>query len=101
MTLWVSESLPVSMEVNLHKPEQATATCTHPSGAVIPWGLILKIEPGTQNARESFNDTKHKIRASDFVPKKISLEGKKKQKTEGCWDQVVESKAWDRLPRFT
>lgn len=68
-----------------------------PSGAVIPWGLILKIEPGTQNARESFNDTKHKIRASDFVPKdfvpKNKFRRKKKKKTtEGCWDQVVESK---------
>ena len=30
MTLWVSESLPVSMEANLHKPEQATATCACP-----------------------------------------------------------------------
>ena len=57
VTLWVSEGLPVSMEVNLHKPGQAMATCAWPSGAVIPWGLILKIEPGTQNSRGSFNDT--------------------------------------------
>lgn len=65
-----------------------------PLGAVIPWGLILKIEPGTQNARESFNDTNIKseqvILFQKILFQKISLEGKKK--TEGCWDQVVESK---------
>ena len=69
------------MEANLHEPEQAVATCACPLRAVIPWGLILKIEPGTQNARGSFNDTKYKIRASEKISfRKISLEGKKKPK---------------------